>query len=76
MFDRKICEILEAIFIQILSLLQLLGRGGSTRKIRSDKILDTYSTLCIRGRGRGAHWALESREVILKSQIWKIRKLA
>ena len=25
-------------------------------------------------KGGGAHWALESREVILKSQIWKVLK--
>ena len=28
------------------------------------------------GEGGGAHWALEPREVILKSKIWKILILA
>ena len=63
----------------IVVALKMAPWGGCAMSVRYFQI--RMQQLNARGRlgggkwGGGAHWALEPREVILKSQIWKIQKL-
>ena len=62
-----------------LNLLCLMVKNHNTvvvvgHSIKSCSVLEFLSRIPYSIREGGGHWALDYREVILKSQIWKIKK--